>query len=216
MEQKQISEAIKKLKETSPKRNFKQTVDLIITLKDIDMKKTENQVNAYVNLPHSPGKEIKVCALVGPEMREEAKAADRAVLLDEFEKYKSDKKMTKKLASEFDFFVAQANLMVQVAQAFGRVFGPKGKMPNPKAGCVVPPKTNIKPLVDKLKKSVRVASKNTMMVQCLVGKEDMDEKSVIENIMAVYNQLLHTLPNERNNIKHVMLKLTMSKPVKIE
>jgi large subunit ribosomal protein L1 len=216
MEQKQVLEALKKLKETSPKRNFKQAIDLIITFKDIDMKKTENQMTLFASVPNPTGKDVKICALVGPEMKEEAKPADRTVLLDEFEKYKQDKKTAKKLANEFDFFVAQANLMVQVAGAFGRVLGPKGKMPNPKAGCVVPSKTNLKPIVEKLKKSIKLMSRNTLMVQCSIGKEDTDENKVAENILSVYNQVLHSLPQEKNNIKEVMIKLSMSKPVRVE
>ena len=215
MDQKQVLEALKKLKESSKKRNFKQAVEVIVTFKDIDMKKSENQMVLFATLVHVP-REIKVCALVGPEMKEEAKAADMAVFLDDFEKFKSDKKQSKQLANQFDFFVAQANLMVQVATSFGRVFGPKGKMPNPKAGCVVPAKTNIKPLIEKLKKSVRIASKNALMVQCAVGREDMDEAKLVDNILAIYNQVLHALPQEKNNIKEVLVKYTMSKPVKVE
>lgn len=216
MEQKQVLETLKKLKTSSEKRNFKQTVDLIITLKDLDIKKTENQFTIFANVPHNPGRDIKVCALVGPEMKEEAKAADKVILLDEFDRYKANKKDLKNIGSDFDFFVAQANLMVQVAGAFGRVLGPKGKMPNPKAGCVVPPKTNLKPVVEKLKHTIRLATKNTLMVQCAIGKEDMDEAKLAENAVAVYNQVLHTLPQEKNNIKNVLLKFTMSKPVKVE
>ncbi|HME87232.1 MAG TPA: 50S ribosomal protein L1 [Candidatus Nanoarchaeia archaeon] len=216
MEQKQIIQTIEKLKTSSQKRNFKQSIDLIITLKDIDTKKSDAQLTVFANLPHLAGKEAKICALVGPEMKEEAKAADKVVLLDEFDRYKTDKKALKKLSSEFDFFIAQANLMVQVAQVFGRVLGPKGKMPNPKAGCVVPSKTNLKPVVDRLRKSSKLMTRNTLMVQCAVGKEDMDPAKLTENIQSVYNQVLHALPQEKNNIKHVMLKLSMSKPMKVE
>lgn len=215
MDQKQALTALKKLKEASSKRNFKQGIDLIITFKDIDMKKTDNQLTLFANVPNPP-KEFKICALVGPEMKEEAKPADRVVLLDEFERFKNDKKAVKKLANEYDFFVAQANLMAQVAAAFGRVLGPKGKMPNPKAGGVVLPKTNLKPIVEKLKKTIKLVSRNTLMVQCSIGKEDMDENKVVENAVTIYNQVLHAMPQEKNNIKEVMLKLTMSKPVKVE
>ncbi|MBS3115250.1 hypothetical protein J4482_01330 [Candidatus Woesearchaeota archaeon] len=215
MDQKQALAALKKLKETSPKKNFKQGIDLIITFKDIDMKKTDNQLTLFANVPHPP-KEFKICALVGPEMKEEAKPADKVVFLDEFERYKNDKKASKKLSNEFDFFVAQSNLMVQVAAAFGRILGPKGKMPNPKAGGVVLPKTNLKPIVDKLKRTIKLTSRNTLMVQCSIGKEDMDENKIVENAVTIYNQVLHAMPQEKNNIKEVMLKLTMSKPVKVE
>ncbi len=216
MEQKQILEVLKKLKEGSPKRNFKQSVDIIITFKDIDMKKTENQLTLYANLPHNEAKDVRVCALVGPEMKEEAKPADKVILLDEFDKYKNNKKAVKKLADEFTFFVAQGNIMAQVATAFGRILGPRGKMPNPKAGCVVPAKTNLKPVVEKLKHSVKLTSKDSLMIQCSVGKEGMDENKISENALSIYNQVVHAMPQEKNNIKHVMLKLTMSKPVKIQ
>ena len=216
MDQKQFTETLKKLKEPSQKRNFTQAIDLIVTFKDIDMKKAENQITVFASLPHVPGKDVKICALVGPEMKEEAKPADKVVLLDDFEKFKADKKGLKALSREYDFFVAQANLMTQVATVFGRILGPKGKMPNPKAGCVIPAKTNLKPVVDRLKKSIKLSSKNTQMVQCSIGKESMDETKLAENAMAVYNQVVHALPQEKNNIKHVMIKLSMSKPVKIE
>jgi len=215
MEQKQVLEALNKLNGTSPKRKFKQAIDLIITFKDIDMKKTENQLTLFANIPN-PAKDVKICALVGPEMKEESKSADRVIFLDEFEQFKNDKKLTKKLSTEFDFFIAQSNLMAQVAAAFGRTLGPKGKMPNPKAGCVVLPKTNLKPIVEKLKKSIRLVSRNTLMVQCSIGKEGMDEAKLAENIISIYNQVLHSMPQEKNNIKEVMIKFTMSKPVKVE
>ncbi|MBN2420943.1 hypothetical protein JXB27_01535 [Candidatus Woesearchaeota archaeon] len=216
MEQKQVIEALTKLKDPSNKKNFVQAVDLIITFKDIDMKKTDNQITVFANLPHVPGRDFKICALVGPEMKEESKAADKVVLLDDFEKYKTNKKEMKKLSRDFDFFIAQANLMTNVAAAFGRILGPKGKMPNPKAGCVVLPKTNLKPIVERLKKVVKLVSRNTSMVQCSIGKENMDEKMLAENAVSVYNQVLHSLPQEKNNIRQVMLKLSMSKPVKVE
>ena len=215
MDQKQVIEALKKLKDSSKKRNFKQGIDLIITLKDLDTKKTENQITVFANLPNVVG-ETKICALVGPEMKEEAKSADKVVLLDEFDSYKQNKKATKKLGSEYGFFVAQANIMTQVAGAFGRILGPRGKMPNPKAGCVVLPKTNLAPIVAKLKKTVKLTSRNALMLQCSVGREDMEESKVVENIISIYNQVLHAMPQEKNNIREVMVRLSMSKPVKVE
>jgi ribosomal protein L1 len=54
------------------------------------------------------------------------------------------------------------------------------------------------------------------MIQCSIGKEDMDENRISENVLSVYNQVLHSLPQEKNNIKEVMIKLSMSRPVKVE
>jgi len=105
--------------------------------------------------------------------------------------------------------------MPKIATTFGRVFGPKGKMPHPKAGCVVAPNANLKPLYERLQKTLKIATKNDPIIQCSVGKEDMKDEEVIDNILTVYNALVHALPNEKHNVKSVFLKLTMSKSVRI-
>lgn len=216
MDQKAVLNALKNIKEISPKRNFNQTYDLVVTLKDIDLKKQENQVDFFGSIQHSRGKKVKVCAFVGPELKDEAKSVcDKVIDIIEFPTYAQDKKLTKNLANEFDFFIAQANIMAQVASAFGRILGPKNKMPNPKAGCVVPPKTNLKPLYAKLQNMFRISIKKNPMVQIAVGKEDMKDEEVADNVVSVYDQLLQHLPNQKNNIKAVNLKLTMSKSVKV-
>jgi len=215
MEKKQIQESLAFLKANSPKRNFKQSVDLILNLKDINLKNPEEAVNMFITLHNETGKKISVCALVGPELKEKAAAVcDEVVLLSEFEKFKGKKEM-KQLADRHDFFIAQANLMAQIATTFGRVFGPRGKMPNPKIGAVVPPNANLEPLVAKLKKTINLQTKNDATVRCMVGKEDLDEAALLDNIQFVYASVLHKLPNEQNNIKSIMLKYTMGKPVVI-
>src|SRR3989338_8243186 len=171
MNKKQILDAIKAVKENSPKRNFKQTVDLLIKLKGIDLKKQDQK--------------------------------------DNFSDYK-DKKLIKKLTSEYDFFVAQAELMGLVAATFGKVFGPKGKMPNPKAGCVVPLTTlDLKPLYEKLQRSVKVTTKNEISIKVPVGIETMKDDEIVENVEAVYSNLLPKLPHGEINISSVSIKLTM-------
>lgn len=214
IDEKTIKETIKQLKESSKKRNFTQTYDLIVNLKNLDLKKPEHQLDLYVQLHYSKGRKSKICALVGPELQPQAeKVCDKTIPQHEFQKISADKKAVKKLASEFHFFIAQANIMPQVATAFGKVFGPKKKMPNPKAGCVVPPSANLKPLYDKLQKTVRLYAKERPLIQIPVGSEAMDEKEIVDNVLTVYDQLIHHLPLEKNNINSVFLKLTMSKPV---
>ncbi len=216
MDKNAIIKVLNELKEKSPKRNFKQTFDLIVNLKELDMKKPEHQVDFFATLQH-PRKKIKVCAFVGPELLEEARnVCDLAISQDEFEKYSKDKKLAKRLALDYDFFIAQANIMAPVATTFGRVLGPKGKMPNPKAGCVVPPKISLKPLYEKLQKTARISAKKDLILQIAIGKEDGNEDEIADNVLAIYDQLIHHLINEKNNIRNVLLKLTMSKPIKLE
>src|SRR3989344_2961609 len=143
MDKEQILQSLKEARDNSSKRNFRQGVDFIANLKGIDLKKPEQKVDFYVHFNNLGSKKAKVCALVGGELLDQAKSAcDNTIIVDDFGKY--DKKAIKKLAAEYDFFVAQANIMPKVAQAFGRVLGPRAKMPNPKAGCVVPPNANLK------------------------------------------------------------------------
>jgi len=216
MEKEVILKSLNELKSTAKKRNFEQSIDLIINLKDLDLKNPAHQIEFFMTLPHHPGKKKKICALVGNELKEDArKYCDKVVSQEEFSEYAKDKKKTKKLASECDFFIAQANIMAQVAAAFGKVLGPRGKMPNPKAGCVISPKESLKTLCEKLQKTVRISAKTTPLIQCLVGKESLKEEEVAENILEILSQLESKLPQGKNNIKNVYIKLTMSKPVKV-
>lgn len=127
-----------------------------------------------------------------------------------------DKKAVKKLAAEYDFFIAQANIMPKVATVFGRVLGPRGKMPNPKAGCVVPPKASLAPLYEKLQNMVRIKAKDKPIVMAVVGDQSLKDEELADNILYAYNQIAHHLPKEEHNIKDAFIKLTMSKPVKIK
>ncbi len=214
MEKKQIIEALKKVRENSNKRKFNQRVDLVINLKDLDLKKPEQQVDLFLNLPKGKGKKTKICALVGPELIEDAKKdMDMAISQDEFEKYQSNKKLAKKLAGDYDFFVAQSNIMPKVAAAFGRALGVRGKMPNPKAGCVVLPKANLKNVHASLQTLVRVMAKTQPMIQVAIGTEGMADDDLAENFSSIYNAVIHALPKEVNNVKNVFLKTTMGKPV---
>jgi large subunit ribosomal protein L1 len=113
MEKKDVVEALKKIKELGPKR--------------------KHQLDSYITLHYLRSKKVKVCALIGPELMEEAKKnCDKFISADDFDIVSKDKKALKKIAREYDYFIAQANIMPKVAGSFGRVLGPKGKMPNPK------------------------------------------------------------------------------------
>jgi large subunit ribosomal protein L1 len=213
MDKQEILKAIKQAR-SAPKRNFPQTFDLIINLKDLNLKKPDEQVDLYITLPNGLGKIRKVCGLVGPELVDESKAQlDKTITLLDFDVL--DKKAIKKLTEDYDFFVAQANIMPKVAAVFGRIFGPRNKMPNPKAGCVVPPKANLKPLKERLLKTVRVQAKKSLIIQAPVGIETMSDEEIATNLMHVYDAVLHALPKEQNNLRSGYIKLTMGTPIKV-
>ncbi|MEK6875798.1 MAG: 50S ribosomal protein L1 [Nanoarchaeota archaeon] len=204
-----IAATLKKVKDNSPKRNFKQSLDLIMNLKGLDLKKPEHQVNIFVTLQYGTGKDVSVCALVDSDLASKAReACNETITIDQFERFKS-KAEAKKLANKYDFFIAQSSIMPKVAMVFGRYLGPKGKMPNPKIGSVLTPASNIRQLCDNLKKTVLLVTKNEPTIKCRIGNEDIKDEEAIDNIMTVYNSVMQKLPNDKQNIKSVMLKLTM-------
>ncbi|NQU98890.1 hypothetical protein HQ533_05475 [Candidatus Woesearchaeota archaeon] len=216
MDKKTILQTLEKLKKDSKKRNFSQSVDLIVTLKDLDLKNSEQQVDFFVNLHHPINKKKNVCALVGPELADECKKiCDETIVATQFDAFKKDPKKAKALAKKYDFFIAQGSLMTQVASVFGPTFGPRGKMPNPKVGAIVAAKPQIKPLYEKLQKTVQLVAKKEPTIHVMVGKEDQDITHVIDNILYAYDQLIHHLPKEKNNINKIYLKFTMSKAIKV-
>ena len=216
MNKNSILESLKKLREISKKRNFNQSIDLIVNLKQLDKKNPEHKIDLFLQLPKSKVKKPKICALVDKELATKAKIFDKVILKEDFPKYSKDKKLTKKLATEYDYFVAQANLMGEIATAFGKVFGPKGKMPNPKAGCIVPPVIpNLEPIQQKIFSTVRFVTKDQLLVRSSIGSEDMSDEDLVENIYHAYTTILHALPKEKDNLKSVLIKLTMSPSVQI-
>lgn len=212
MDKEQVKKALEELKK-NPKRKFAQSYDLVINLKNYNIKTTP--LDFFVTLPHSKGKKVHLACFCDQQLSENAaKNCDLVIKEVEFEKYK-EKKLLKSVADKYDYFIAQANLMPKIAQIFGKALGIKGKMPNPKIGCVVPPSANLEILKKRLVTTIRLSTKKGANLQCLVGKEDQKEDEVIENILAVYQATVKQVPNEQHNIKNVALKLTMSKPVKI-
>lgn len=212
MDKEQIKKALEEIKQ-QPKRNFVQSYDLVINLKNIVVK--QNPVDIFTTLHYTKGSKVKIAAFVDQQLFEEAKKqCDLVIKETEFSQY-ADKKVAKKLADSYDYFIAQATIMPKVAAAFGRVFGTRGKMPNPKLGCVVPPTAGLEPLVTKLNKTVHLAAKKATNLQCIVGKENQAEAEIIDNILTVYSTTVKQLPGEEQNIKNISLKTTMGKPVRI-
>ncbi|MAG11084.1 hypothetical protein CMI44_02125 [Candidatus Pacearchaeota archaeon] len=187
-------------------RKFDQTVDLIINLQKFDVKKSS--INLFVSVPHKI-KDKKVCGFL------ESKNQDiKTITPEEFKKY-SDKKELKKLVKNFDFFIAQGSVMPKVATFFGRVLGPAGKMPSPQLGIILnADEKTINELKQKVNNSVKIRAKEAS-IKLAIGKQGMNDEELIENIIMIYNAILKELPREKENVKNIELKFTMTKPVKI-
>lgn len=201
-----LQEALTELRKEE-KRKFEQSVDLIINLKGIDLKR--DQVNAIVNLPHRL-KEKKVCAFLT-----EKSSIVKTITEPEFKKY-SDKKEMKNLIKEYDFFIASGKLMPKIAATFGKFLGPAGKMPSPQLGIMMQEsEAAIKKTLEQIATSMKIRLKESS-VKLNIGRENMKDEAIIENIKAVYEGIENALPNKKENVKNVMIKLTMSKPIKVE
>jgi large subunit ribosomal protein L1 len=216
MNEKAILDSIKKLREISKQRKFPQTLDVSINLTKLNFKKNpESKIDLFLQLPHVLGKKPKICALVGKELATKAKIFDKVILNEEFEALAKDKKALKKLARDYDYFVAQANLMAEIGMKFGKFLAPIGKMPNPNAGCIVPPTAELEPLAKRLESTIRLQTKDQPSVKATAGIESTSDEDLTENINLIFNTIIHELPQEKANIKSLIIKFTMSKPVEI-
>lgn len=214
IEQKTILTAVKEAKEKSEKRNFTQSVELVLNLQDIDMKSPEGRIQENIELPYPPkGKTNKICVFATGELALKAKKANAELVVDrtELEGLAGNKKELRKIANEYDFFLAEASLMPLVGKIFGAVLGPRGKMPIP-----VPPTADIESLINKYRRTVVVRMRNQPLIQCRVGTEDMKEEEIAENIQAILRAVEGKLKKGIKNIKSLCVKTTMGVPVKIK
>jgi len=200
-----ILESVKKARE-SEKRNFNQTFDLIINLKEIDLKKAGNKIDEHFILPKGTGKEASITLF-----SDSAKKIEGCKIIKgtEIESLGKKKKNLKKVIKETDFFLSEPKLMPVVGKHLGKFLAPRGMMPKPVAG-------DINKIIEDTKKGVKIKLDKQLIIHTVVGSEKMDDKDIEENVKALLTYLEKKLPMKRNNIKSVYLKTTMGHPVKIE
>lgn len=201
-----ILKKVKEVRESSKKRNFNQRFDLIINLRGLDLKKTEERIDEIFKLPHGSGKKSRI-TLFSDEVKEVKSC--RVINSSEMEKIVGDKKSIKKLISETDFFLSEPRLMPVVGRHLGRFLAPKGLMPKPVVG-------DLGKAVKDRQDGVKILVKKQPVIQVPVGSEDMKDKDIADNVKAVLDFLKSKLPRDKENLKSVHLKLTMGKPIKLE
>jgi len=209
---KSILDAVKEAKDKSKKRNFAQSVELVINLRDVDPKKPENKIQELIELPYPAGKESKICVIASGEMALKAKRAGANLVIERgnLEALMGDKKKQKELAKTYDFFIAEAPLMPLVGKSLGAILGPRGKMPTP-----VPPTANIVDQIEKHRKMVLLRMRGQPVLQCRVGNENMVDKEIAENAQVVVGRIEGKLKRGIKNIRSIHLKTTMGPQVKV-
>ncbi|MDQ1280951.1 MAG: large subunit ribosomal protein [Thermoproteota archaeon] len=213
IDKKAITKAIEETKKDSKKRKFKQSIDLVLNLMDLDMKKPESRINELVELPNPPKKDVKVIVFASGDLALRARnaGADGVLGKEDLDRLVNDKKAAKKLAKETDFFISEAALMPLVGRVLGPALGPRGKMPTP-----TPPTTVIGDVIARHRKITRVRVRDQLNSQCSVGTEDMSGDLIAENVQTVISRLENKLPKGLKNIKRAYIKTTMGPLIKIE
>ena len=212
MEKKDFVETVKKAREGAGKRNFKQTFDLAINFRHLDIKKPENKIKTEVILPKGMGKDLTI-GIFADTLIPQTRKLENIILIrkDELEGMRKDKKKAKAIANKCYSFLSEAPLMPLVGKFLGPVLAVRNKMPKP----VPPTLPNIEPLVKKSRNTILVAVKGSPAVHCKIGTEDMSDEDIAENAFAVVKAVETALPKGITQMKSAHIKLTMGKPAKI-
>ena len=197
--------AVQKALESAKKRNFVETVELAINLRDIDLSLPKNRIQEDIVLPKGRGKQIKVTVIGGGELALKAKnVADLVIGPDELGTIADNKKQAKKIANDTDYFIAEAPLMAQVGKRLGTVLGPRGKMPKP-----IAPGADPSAMIDNLRKSVTVRSKDHKTFHVPVGTVNMSAEDIAENVDVIMSRVIGHLEKGKHNLDSAYIKTTM-------
>lgn len=205
----QLVDMIKAAKEATKKRKFKQSIEMIMVFKDIDVKKGF-ALNEVVQLPKTSSP-ATVCVMATGDMGSKAKQAkaDAVIGTDELDKFATNKRESRKFINKYDFFLADTQVMPVVGKTLGQLLGPRGKMPTP-----VPFNAPIESFLSRFRSSIKVRARATLSCSVKIGDESMEDADLATNAHAVISAVEKKLPNGEKNIKRVMIKTTMGKVIK--
>jgi len=204
----QITQMIVEAKKNQKERKFKQSLELIMVFKDIDVKKGF-AINETVQLPKKLNQPSSVCVIASGDLGLKAKNADKVVDGTQLTQIGTNKRESRKLINGYDFFLADTQLMANVGKTLGQFMGPRGKMPTP-----VPFNAPIDAILERFRSSIRVRLRNSLSLACKIGDESMADDDLVANANAVINTIEKKLPSGDRNIKKVMVKTTMGKVIK--
>lgn len=207
--------AIRELKENSPRRNFVESIELQIGIKDVDLNRPENRFRLNLKLPYPISKRDKIgffaddahaTNLRSISQDGEITVIDRAKI----EEMRSNPKLLKKIAKQVRLFLASQSLMGVVAGSFGRILSPRNKMPIPVSSNV-----DLDNVIEEARKTLPIRLHKSPSINVKIGHRDMSDEELLENAMAVINAIRDKLPKGFRNISSITLKTTMGPPFKI-
>ena len=207
-----IEEAVDRALDEAPPRNFRETVDLAVNLRDLDLNDPSNRVDESVVLPAGTGQETRIVVFATGETALRAEeVADDVLSPDELEDLGDDDDAAKDLADETDFFVAEAPMMQDIGRYLGTVLGPRGKMPTP-----LQPDDDVVETVNRMKNTVQLRSRDRRTFHTRVGAEDMSAEDIADNIDVIVRRLEAALEKGPLNIASIYVKTTMGPSVEVE
>ena len=192
-----------------PKAKFDETVELHVRL-GVDSRHADQQVRGVVVLPHGTGKTKRILVLAKGDKAKEAEEAGADFVGAE--------DMVAKIQGEnwfgFDVVVATPDMMGVVGR-LGKVLGPKGLMPNPKAGTVT---MDVKKAVAELKAGkIEYRLDKTNIIHCPIGKVSFGPEKLYENFSALFDAILKAKPAAAKGqyVKSCTVVSTMGPGVKV-
>ena len=205
----QLLELVKKARAATKERKFKQSIELIVTFKDIDVKKGF-AINEIVQLPKTSSP-ATVCIIATGDMNQKAKEAkaDTVIGTEELAKYGANKRESRKFINKHDFFLADTKVMPVVGKTLGQLLGPRGKMPTP-----VPFDASIEAFIQRFRSCIKVRSRASLSISSKIGDVSMEDPDLVINALTVLHAIEKKLPNGEKNMKKILIKTTMGKPVK--
>jgi large subunit ribosomal protein L1 len=206
-----IVDAVSRALDEAPPRNFRETVDLAINLRDLDLNDPSQRVDESVVLPAGTGQDTKIVVFATGETALRAEdVADQVLDGSDLEDLGDDSDAAKDLADETDFFVAEASMMQDIGRYLGTVLGPRGKMPTP-----LQPDDDVVETVNRMKNTVQLRSRDRRTFHTRVGAEDMSAEEIAENIDVIIRRLEADLEKGPLNIDGIYVKTTMGPSVEV-
>ena len=211
MADQEIENAVSRALEDAPERNFRETVDLAVNLRDLDLNDPSNRVDESVVLPAGTGQETTIVVFAEGETALRAEeVADDVLDEDELEELGGDDDAAKDIADDTDFFIAETDLMQDIGRYLGTVLGPRGKMPEP-----LDPDDDVVEVIERMKNTVQLRSGERRTFHTRVGAEDMSAENIADNIDVILRRLHADLEKGPLNIDTVYVKTTMGPAMEV-
>jgi len=186
------------------KRNFTESVELQITLKNYDPQR-DKRFSGTFRLPEIPRPNLKCCVLGNAAHCEQADRIEVAQMsADDLKKLNKNKKLVKKLAKKYDFFLASDNMIKQIPRLLGPGLTKAGKFPT-----LLASGEDMQEKIDEVKSTIKFQMKKVMCLNVAVGHVGMEKQQVIVNIQLAANFLASLLKKQWQNIGQMYIKTTM-------